>query len=314
MDKFYIGVDLGGTRIKIGLVSEDKVIEKRIVPASPHGGLDNNLNAIKVEINGLLRSNNCHADDLAGIALGFPGLVNSVSKTILSTNNKYDDALGMDMEKWASDIWNVPFFIDNDARMAAVGEWKSGAAMDTDNFVSVTFGTGIGTAVMMEGKLLRGKHFQAGCLGGHFSVNFHGRECTCGNVGCLETYASTWAVRERIISDKRYKNSLLSSVPVIDFENLFMAAKLKDELATEVRNDCLDAWSTGIISLIHAYDPDVVVLGGGAMNNDAEILPYVTKRIHEHAWTPWGKVSIRPTTLLSNAGILGAAYCLRYKI
>ncbi len=100
---------------------------------------------------------------------------------------------------------------------------------------------------------------------------------------------------------------------MIDFESLFIAAASGDQLAVDIRQDCLDAWSSGIITLIHAYDPEVVILGGGAMNNQKEILPYVTKRVHEHAWTPWGKVSIKPTMLLSNAGILGAVHSVRYR-
>ena len=93
--------------------------------------------------------------------------------------------------------WNVDFFIDNDARLAAVGEWKYGAGKDTDNLVVMTIGTGIGTSVIMNGKLLRGKHFQAGCLGGHFSVKYNGSMCTCGNSGCVEAYASTWSFKRK---------------------------------------------------------------------------------------------------------------------
>lgn len=311
-NKYYIGVDLGGTRIKIGLVSDHRVIEKKMLSADPRGGLQNSLCAITAEINSLMQKPG--TGELSGIGLGFPGLVDPVDKRILSTNKKYDDALEVDLQKWANDNWAVPFCVDNDARMAALGEWKSGAATDTDNFVSVTIGTGVGTAVVMEGKLLRGKHFQAGCLGGHFSLSYHGHACTCGNIGCLEAYASTWSIKERIVEDPGYSTSLLSGVASIDFENLFSAAKRGDALAIKIRQDCLDAWSTGIISLIHAYDPDVVILGGGAMNNHEDILPYVTQRVHEHAWTPWGKVALRPTMLLSNAGILGATYCVQYNL
>ncbi len=314
MSKFYIGVDLGGTRIKIGLVSGRTILEKRLVPAHSRSGLEQNLDAIRQAIDDMLNSGKYSKENFGGIGFGFPGLVDPVAKKILSTNKKYDDALEANLDEWVQKNWQVPFYIDNDARMAAVGEWKSGAATDTDNFVSVTLGTGVGTAVVMEGKLLRGKHFQAGCLGGHFSVNYRGRTCTCGNIGCLEAHAATWSIKEIIAGDPRYGKSILSAAPVIDFENLFSAARQNDDLALSVRDHCLDAWSAGIISLIHAYDPDVVVVGGGVMNNHSEILPYLTERVHQHAWTPWGKVAIRPTMLLSNAGILGAAYCVQYNL
>ncbi len=170
MSKFYIGIDLGGTRIKIGLVRENELVAKKIIPANPSGGLKNSLGSITNEINTLLLSNGVEKKLFDGIGLGFPGLVDTLSKRILSTNKEYHDALTVDLNKWVLDSWGVSFYIDNDARMAAVGEWKMGAAVDTDNFVSVTFGTGVGTAVVMDGKLLLGKHFQAGCLGGHLSV------------------------------------------------------------------------------------------------------------------------------------------------
>lgn len=311
MNSSFIGIDLGGTRIKIGLVSGNNVLENKLIAANPLG-LESNLEGVRSEIDNLMHRS--HGFELKGIGFGFPGLVDPVAKKILSTNKKYDDALTVDLSTWVKKNWDVPLYLDNDARMAAIGEWKSGAATDTDNFISVTLGTGVGTAVVMDGKLLRGKHFQAGCLGGHFAVNYLGRICTCGNIGCLEAYASTWSIKERVIADQRYKTSLLSSTPVIDFENLFTAAKQNDPLAMDMKQDCFDAWSSGIISLIHAYDPDTVILGGGAMNNYEEILPYLTSKIHKYAWTPWGKVAVRPSLLMSNAGVIGAAYAAQYQL
>ena len=161
--------------------------------------------------------------------------------------------------------WNVDFFIDNDARLAAVGEWKFGAGNDTNDLVVMTIGTGIGTSVITEGKLLRGKHFQAGCLGGHISVVYNGRMCTCGNKGCVEAYASTWSLKKRIEEHETFNKSSLSTVAVIDFETLFAEADKNDALAIYFKNDCIDLWSAAIVNLIHAYDPEVVVIGGGVM-------------------------------------------------
>jgi glucokinase len=311
MKRSLIGIDLGGTRIKIGLVGDNKMIQSRIIAADSEGLL-NNLGPIGDEINSLIREFSEY--NVAGIGLGFPGLVDPVSKRILSTNKKFDDAPRVDLSNWVKRNWNVPFCLDNDARMAALGEWKHGAAADTDNFVSITIGTGVGTAVMMEGKLLRGKHFQAGILGGHISVDYHGRNCTCGSVGCLEAYASTWSIKERIIQHPGYRESLLSSMKVLDFQTLFAVAKQRDALALEFRQDCLDAWTAGIVNLVHAYDPDAVVIGGGVMNNHEEILPYVSEKVNRLAWTPWGNVDIRRSTLLGDAGTFGAAHAVALQL
>jgi glucokinase len=314
MNKYFIGIDLGGTRVKIGLVADEKIIAKVIVPAQSVNGLAASLPFITKHINQLVKGKDLSLSDLGGVALGFPGLVDPFEKKILSTNAKYDDALAINLEDWVKKQWGVPFFLDNDARMAAVGEWKFGAGRDTDNLVVITLGTGIGTSAIIEGKLLRGKHFQAGCLGGHFSVQYNGRQCNCGNIGCVEAYAATWSIKERIMEESSYMQSSLSSAAVIDFETLLLAADSGDALAIHIQQDCLDIWAAGIVNLIHAYDPEVVVIGGGVMNKREKILPYLTEQIHKHAWCPWGKVALRATELLSDAGILGAVYCLQHQV
>jgi len=320
MNDFFIGIDLGGTRVKLGLIGSNgpagkgSLIDKRMIPAQSAKGLAASLPVIKEHINDLLQSNNIDKANFKGIGFGFPGLVDPHSNKILSTNAKYDDALDIRLDDWVKDNWNIDFFMDNDARLAAVGEWKYGAAGDTNDLVVMTIGTGIGTSVIMNGQLMRGKHFEAGCLGGHISVVYNGRQCTCGNKGCVEAYAATWSLKERIREHQAYHNSSLSTVPVIDFETLFTEADKQDALAIEFKNDCIQLWSTAIVNLIHAYDPEVVVIGGGVMHRHEELIPRIKEQVHQHAWTPWGKVDIQSSKLLSDAGIYGAVYCLQHKI
>jgi glucokinase len=261
-----------------------------------------------------LQINNVDTKNFKGIGFGFPGLVDWQANKILSTNAKYDDALNIQLDDWVKENWNVDFFMDNDARLAAVGEWKYGAGSDTDDLVVMTIGTGIGTSVIMNGKLLHGKHFEAGCLGGHISVVYNGRMCNCGNRGCVEAYASTWALKERIREHNNFKKSSLSTVPVIDFEALFNEADKQDALAVEFKNDCIELWSAAIVNLIHAYDPEVVVVGGGVMQRHEELIPLIKEKVYQHAWTPWGKVDIQPSQLASDAGIYGAVHCLQHHV
>jgi glucokinase len=312
MRNYYVGIDLGGTRIKIGIVSGGVILTRTIVPADAAAGLEASLPLLEREVEGLLQSVKAGANALGGVGLAFPGIVDPVSQRILSTNQKYDDAMRVDIAGWVKKRWKVPFYIDNDARMAAVGEWKYGAAKDTENMVMMTIGTGIGSSAVIEGKVLRGRHFQAGCLGGHISIQYNGRPCNCGNIGCLEAYGSTWCLAERVRTAGEYPGSLLAAEDVIDYYALFEAAGRGDALAVRIRQECLDVWSTGVVNLIHAYDPEVVVIGGGVMSRPAEILPYITEKVHRHAWTPWGKVAIRATQLHSDAGISGVVHCLQH--
>jgi glucokinase len=314
MDSFSIGIDLGGTRIKSGLLKNNILVEKKIVDAESNKGLQSNLLKLETAIDDLLKKYDVKSETLQGIGLAFPGIVNPVSKKIISTNKKYDDGPQLNLGEWASQNWNTDFYIENDARMAAVGEWIFGAGRGSSDIVAVTIGTGIGSSAIIEGRLLRGKHFQAGCLGGHFTVQYNGNECTCGNIGCVEAQASTWNISRMIKADPGFSKSSLANEATLDFYAVFKASQEKDVLATRIKYECLNIWSAGIINLIHAYDPEVVVLGGGILNSKEEIIPYIQQRVAQYAWCPWGTVQIKASELMEDAAILGVGYCLSHSL
>lgn len=308
----YIGIDLGGTRIKIALIENYKLIDTQILPAKSLNGLAAHFDLIDIEIGRLLRSHS--VSSLEGISLAFPGLVNPVAKIVLSTNKKYDDACDLDIEGYYEKKWACPFAIDNDARMATVGEWKLGSGKGCDDLVMVTLGTGIGTSIVIQGQLLRGKHFQAGCLGGHFVVSYNGKLCTCGNVGCVEAEASSRTLSCLVHNHEKFHRSSLYNLEEIDFYNLFVAARKGDIVAKEIKNHCLQIWSAAIITYIHAYDPEQVIIGGGILNSADDIIPVIQEEVAKKAWTPWGKVVVKKSELGDYAGVLGAVYCLKNKV
>jgi len=193
---FTIAIDLGGTFIKIGLLQNGELVDRKEVVAQSASGLKNQIPALESEIDQLMLVNKVQKEDILGIGFSFAGLVDSKQNRILSTNQKYDDGPDTDLVGWAREKWNWPLFALNDARMALLGEWQHGAGQECSDLVMVTMGTGIGSAVLIGGELLIGKHFQAGNLGGHFVVNHKGTVCTCGNVGCVEAEASTWRRRD----------------------------------------------------------------------------------------------------------------------
>jgi glucokinase len=241
------------------------------------------------------------------VALSFPGIVDPSTARVLSTpRGKYADAGRLDLAHWFGTEFGLPLRVENDARMALLGERFAGAARGFDDVVMVTLGTGVGAAAMMGGRLVRGKHFQGGCLGGHLPVVWNGRRCICGNVGCIEAEASTWALPEICASWPRFGESALAREPQIDFETLFRCSRAGDPAAIEIRERCLGIWAAGIVGLIHAYDPEAVVLGGAVMRRADDILPSLRGHVHAHAWTPWGEVDIRAAALGSDAGLLGA--------
>jgi len=280
---FTIAIDLGGTFIKIGLLQNGELIERREVPAQSASGLKNQLPALESEINQLLLAKQVKKEDVLGIGFSFAGLVDSVANRILSTNQKYDDGPETDLVGWARETWNWPLFALNDARMALLGEWQHGAGKGCTDLVMITLGTGIGSAVLVGGELLIGKHFQAGNLGGHAVVNHKGTVCTCGNVGCVEAEASTWRLPSLLKEHPEFNDSEIKKEEVLDFRALFNHAGNNDKVAIEVLEHCLSAWAAGIINMIHAFDPEVIVLSGGIMKSSAVILPSLQEKVNRLA-------------------------------
>ncbi|MGH9612317.1 MAG: ROK family protein, partial [Bryobacteraceae bacterium] len=175
-----------------------------------------------------------------------------------------------------------------------------------DDIVTITLGTGIGGAAMMQWKLLRGKHYQGGCLGGHLAMNARGRRCNCGAIGCAESEASTWALPLICENWPDFATSRLAQESALNFAALFRLVGEGDRVAMEIMRHCIDVWAALTVSLIHAYDPDVVVIGGGVMRSAEQILPPIRKRVEEAAWTPWGNVLVKQAECGEDAALLGA--------
>jgi glucokinase len=277
------------------------------MPASATATLAERLAEIGKEADALLQK--CNAEPI-GVGLAFPGIVDGTSNRILSQYVKYQDAQKVDLNAWAFKKWNIPLALENDARAALVGEWRYGAGRNCNDIVLITLGTGVGTAAMIDGSLIRGKHFLAGNLGGHMTINLHGDVCNCGNTGCLESEASTWALEKKVMKSPGYASSTLSKTAEINFNVLFNHAANGDELAGKIREDCLKAWSLGIINLIHAYDPERVILGGGIMKSKDSIIPYIYDMIKRDTWIRHNKIELVPAEQVEYAGILGMYYLI----
>jgi len=310
-DAFTIAIDLGGTIIKIGLLKCGQLIERAEITAQSDSGLKAQLPELETTINQILRNNILEKEAVLGIGFSFAGLVDSLANRIISTNHKYDDGPETDLIEWALKKWNWPLFAENDARMALLGEWQCGAGKGYSDLMIVTLGTGIGTAVLINGQLLKGKHFQAGNLGGHFVVNHRGTMCTCGNIGCVEAEASTWRLPSLLREHPGFTKCSMKDLPVLDFEALLQHAGLDDKVAKDVLGHSLSAWAAGIITMIHAFDPELIVLCGGIMKSASVIMPALQEKVNQRAWTPWGKVKLVEAKYPDSAALYGADFLVR---
>jgi glucokinase len=208
----------------------------------------------------------------------------------------------------------LPLAIENDARMALIGEWRAGAGRGVDNLAMITLGTGLGTSAVIEGRVLRGKHGQAGVLCGHFTVRYGGRGCTCGNLGCAEAEASTGVLCDMVAGSREFDNSSLRHAATLNYGLIFKHAAAGDPCALALRDHSLEVWSALAVNLIHAYDPEVLILGGGIMGSAEVILPAVSNYVGLHAHTPWGKVRVVASELGDQAALVAAEWLLEEQL
>jgi glucokinase len=294
--------DLGGTRIKLGIVENGAVVERTTLLVEKTG-----LRAQLPKIAEAWRS-------LAGdrrpkaASIAFPSILDRDGR-VTSDIGKYPDAMDLDLKAWALEELGLPLAIENDARMATIGEWKYGAGQGYENLVVVTLGTGIGTGVVTEGRILRGGHGQAGIMGGHLVLKYDGRPCACGNIGCAEAEAST-SVLSQLAAEESGPDQPAWPSP-LDYEYVFSAAEAGQEGAVRLKERSLAVWSSLVVSLVHAYDPEIVVLGGGVSRTGDWIVDSIQRYVDRHTWTPWGKPRIVRSQLGDDAALVAGEWLVK---
>ncbi|HTV13692.1 MAG TPA: ROK family protein [Acidobacteriaceae bacterium] len=294
-----LAVDLGGSHAACALVVDQTIVARDEITF--RDGVA--LGAILPELAAALRRLNGERN-AQGVGFGFCGLVDARNTRVSSTNGKFEDAVNLDLRAWAQSELGLSLRLENDARLALLGECSAGAAQGETDVVMFTLGTGIGGVAMIDGRPLQGKHGQAGVLGGHVPVKFNGRKCTCGAIGCAESEASGWALPLVCAEWPGFGESELRGQE-INFENVFACAAAGDRVAREVQLHCLTVWGAAAVAAVHAFDPEVLLYGGGVMKSGEVILPFIQDYVNRYAWTPWGKPAVRAARLGNDAALLG---------
>jgi len=303
--------DAGGTRIKVALMRDQSVLAQHCLEARSHEGLAPQLPRIVRAFNELRAQTGIAPGDCVALGLAFPSLIDFPKGRVRSAYGKYEDAPHLDLSRWAREALGLPLVLENDARMALLGEWQAGAGRGSDDLVMVTLGTGLGTAALIQGHLVRGKHGQAGVLGGHLTVRQSGRRCTCGNRGCAEAEASTYALPAIAAERSDFSNSSLRHLKVIDYAAVMRMARERDSCATALRAEAIKIWSSLLVNLIHAYDPERVIVGGGILAGAPDFFPELVQQVRAQVHTPWGEVAILAARLGDTAAFFGGEYLVR---
>lgn len=311
-DLTVLAIDLGGSHAACGVVRDGAVIAARDLSADGSSAFALLLPSISETFGELLCAAHIDRTECSAVVLGFCGIVNAREKRVLATNHKFDDAPQLDLRAWFERTFGMPFLLENDARLALLGEHRFGAARGARDAAMVTLGSGIGGAALLDGHLLESKHGLAGTIGGHLPIVLGGRLCSCGNRGCAESESATAFLAEIYREQAGGSTGLLSKRESIGFAEIFRASEDGDQPAIAVLDHCLDVWSALTVALIHAYDPEVVVFGGSVLRRSEEILPRLQRYVDAHAWTPGRKVPLRAAALGSNAALLGALPLVEY--
>lgn len=305
---YYLGLDIGGTTIKMGLFKEtDELIDKLNFPTRTVEYL---VDDIYQNIINLFNNNSINIDDLKGIGIGFPGHVDGETGIVVYSNNLV--AHNFDIVGKLKEKINTYIRISNDANVAALGEFHFGKGKDFQNIVFVTLGTGVGGGIIVDGKMLEGKN-GAGAEIGHMVISTNGHLCSCGRRGCFETYASATAlIRNARVAMINNPTSLLweiaKSPENLDGIAFFEALERKDKVATIIFEQYIEDLADGLTNLANIFRPDALILGGGiSYRGDILMEPLqqrLEKMIYGGQWN--ARVELMISELKNDAGIYGA--------
>lgn len=309
---YYLGIDIGGTNIACGIVNDKcEIIARSKVKTNaprPYGEiLADIIRGAKLacEEAGISPS------ELDSVGIGCPGTCNQDTGAVEYSNNLgfVNVPLRPDVEK----ALGVKTFLGNDADAAAYGEYCAGAAMGAENAVVITLGTGVGSGIIIGGKIYSGSNFAGGEIG-HTVISVDGRPCTCGRKGCFEAYSSATGL-VNITRDyaEKYPASLMAKVIKqdgrISARTAYAAMKQGDEAGRIVTDEYVKYLAVGIANVINIFQPDVLCIGGGVCNEGDTLLVPLKKAVKEQVYS---KNSAKNTEIVicslgNDAGIIGAA-------
>ncbi len=310
MKKYYIGVDLGGTFIKAGIVDADgKIVVKDKVPTQGEFGAVAVSKNIVAVLEGLLKKSAIEKAEIVEIGVGAPGMIDSKKGEVVYSNNLRWEHYPI--AKDVAELIGLPVKIANDANVAALGEAKFGAAAGCEDVVLVTLGTGVGGGVVVNGKIMEGNK-SAGAELGHVVIEGDGKQCTCGRKGCLEAYASATALirdtKEMMMAHADSKMWEVGGLDDVDGKTAF-AYREKDKYAKAVVNEYIRQLGFGLVNFANIFRPEKILLGGGVCaEGDNLIKPLQTIMDRDLFGKEMGPaVPICVASLGNSAGILGAA-------
>ena len=313
---YYVGIDLGGTNIKTGIVNEQgKVVAKSSIPTKSDRTADEVAFDMAFEVLNIVKSNKISMDELVGVGIGSPGAINSGAGIV-----DYSPNLGWYNVPIAELILKrvkKPVKVSNDANVAALGETLFGAGKGYKDTILVTLGTGVGGGVVIGGKLFEGNESKGAELG-HSVIVVNGQQCGCGRRGCFEAYSSATALiretKEAMLRDRGSKmwDFVGGDIDKVDGKTAFETEKQGDATAKLVVNNYVLYLSEGLLNLCNIFRPEAIMLGGGVCAQGDNLLNRLKVRMQalHYGYQGTPAVDLLIASLGNDAGIIGAAALL----
>ena len=311
---YRVGVDLGGTNIVSAVIDENyNIISKSRVKTNAPRPAEDIFDDIAKTIKDAIAAANLTMNDILSIGIGTPGSVNKATGVIEFSNNlKFDKvpAIGMLKEKTGCD----KIYFDNDANCAALGEAVAGVGKGVKNFIAITLGTGVGSGIVVNGKLVVGLNYAAGEMG-HNVIVYNGKPCNCGRNGCWEAYASATALIAQTKSAmlehpySKMWDMTDGSLGNVNGRTAFDAMRAGDETASKVVENYIGYLACGITNIVNTFQPDILCVGGGIGNEGENLLVPVRKILENQRYSIHAEKQTKLCSAIlgNDAGIIGAA-------
>jgi glucokinase len=303
-----IGVDLGGTNLRTAIVASDgEVLDKHKEATKAVDGWMKVVARLVDNIKRQLEIGAQKGAKVVAVGVGAPGVI-LVDKGIVVKSPNFPDWNNLPLKTELEKALSIPVFIENDANAAALGEKWRGAGRDIKSMIHLTLGTGVGGGIILDNKIWHGADGMAGEIG-HMTLIPDGRQCTCGNTGCLEMYASARGIVQSFREElERQKLSAAGDLKEVTSEKVYQAAREGDAVARRVMKDMGRMLGIGIASLINIFNPERVVIGGGVKDAWPLFIGATHEEIMKRAFqVPAERTEIVPSSLGDDAGMVGAA-------
>lgn len=315
---YSIGIDLGGTNIVSAVVNEKyEIVAKAKTPTnSPRSAEEIFDDIARVSIEAVEKAG-LTIEDIESVGMGTPGTVNGEGIIEFANNLGFKNVPAKEMLFERLGVENI--FVENDANCAALGEAYAGVGNGSNNFVAVTLGTGVGSGIIVDGKIVNGVNFAGGECG-HMVIMVDGEQCSCGRKGCWEAYASATAlIRQTKKAMEEYPNSLMHKFAAeegkVSGRTAFDAMRKGDIAGIKVVEKYIKYVACGLINLVNALQPEIICIGGGICNEGETLMKPLRRYVQSERYSIYSKIQTKivKAELGNDAGVIGAAILQKVK-